>query len=92
VPTLIIGMLHLDIDPYAMTTRSNSNPRHEPPIKGDVMTKKRKGSVTQVIFDDFLANQRMLEACEDHAIKELIAEQLAGAGTHDLARFKGEAE
>ena len=43
------------------------------------MTKKRKGSVSQETFDDFLANQGMLEACEDHAIKELIAEQLAAA-------------
>jgi antitoxin HicB len=43
------------------------------------MTKKRKGSVSEETFDDFLANQGMLEACEDHAIKESIAEQLAAA-------------
>jgi len=43
------------------------------------MTKKRKGSVSQETFDDFLANQGMLGACEDHAIKEIIAEQLAAA-------------
>lgn len=30
-------------------------------------------------FDEFLASEGMLEACEDHAIKELIAEQLAEA-------------
>ena len=40
------------------------------------MTKKRKGSVSQETFDDFLANQGTLEACADHAIKEIIAEQL----------------
>jgi antitoxin HicB len=44
-----------------------------------MMTKKRKGSVSQETFDDFLANQGILEACEDHAIKELIAEQIAAA-------------
>ena len=43
------------------------------------MTKKRKGSVSQETFDDFLTKQGMLEACEDHAIKEIIAEQLAAA-------------
>jgi antitoxin HicB len=43
------------------------------------MTKKRKASVSEETFDEFLASQGMLEACEDHAIKELIAEQLAAA-------------
>jgi hypothetical protein len=43
------------------------------------MTRKKKGSVSAETFDDFLAEQGMLEACEDHAIKELIAEQLATA-------------
>ena len=43
------------------------------------MAKRRKGSVSQETFDDFLANQGMLGACEDHAIKEIIAEQLAAA-------------
>ena len=43
------------------------------------MTRKKKGSVSTETFDDFLAEQGMLEACEDHAIKELIAEQLAAA-------------
>ncbi len=43
------------------------------------MAQKRKGSVSEETFDDFLASQGMLEACEDHAIKELIAEQLAAA-------------
>ena len=43
------------------------------------MSRKRKASVSQETFDDFLAGKGMLEACEDHAIKELIAEQLADA-------------
>lgn len=43
------------------------------------MAEKRKGSVSQDTFDDFLASQGMLEACEDHAIKEIIAGQLAAA-------------
>jgi antitoxin HicB len=41
--------------------------------------KQRKGRVSQETFDDFLASKGMLETCEDHAIKELIAEQLADA-------------
>ena len=43
------------------------------------MAQKRKGSVSEETFDDFLASQGMLAACEDHAVKELIAEQLAAA-------------
>jgi len=43
------------------------------------MTKKRKGSVSRETFDEFLATEGILEACEDHAIKEIIAEQLAAA-------------
>lgn len=35
--------------------------------------------MSEETFDDFLASQGMLEACEDHAIKEIIAEQLAAA-------------
>jgi hypothetical protein len=38
-----------------------------------VMTKKRNGSVSQETFDDFLTKQGMLDACEDHAIKEISA-------------------
>jgi hypothetical protein len=62
------------------------------PARSDAMAKKRKSGVSQETFDDFLANQGILETCEDHAIKELIAEPLTGAGTHDLARLKGERE
>ena len=43
------------------------------------MARQKKGSVSKETFDDFLAEQGMLEACEDHAIKEMIAEQLAAA-------------
>jgi antitoxin HicB len=43
------------------------------------MSQKRKGRVSKETFDDFLASKGMLEACEDHAVKELIAEQLAVA-------------
>jgi antitoxin HicB len=39
----------------------------------------RKARVSEETFDEFLASQGMLEACEDHAIKEIIAEQLAAA-------------
>ena len=42
------------------------------------MTKK-KGRVSDETFDEFLASQGVLEACEEHAIKEIIAEQLAAA-------------
>jgi antitoxin HicB len=41
------------------------------------MARKRKGSVSEETFDEFLADQGMLGACEDHAVKELIAEELA---------------
>jgi antitoxin HicB len=43
------------------------------------MKAKKKASVSQETFDEFLASQGMLEAAEDHAIKEIIAEQLAAA-------------
>ena len=42
----------------------------------DSMTKTKKASVSEETFDEFLAQQGLLERCEDHAIKELIAEQL----------------
>jgi hypothetical protein len=43
------------------------------------MAQKRKGGVSEETFDEFLAGQGILGACEDHAVKELIAEQLAAA-------------
>jgi antitoxin HicB len=43
------------------------------------MTKKakKKARVSEETFDEFLASQGILESCEDHAIKEIIAGQLA---------------
>jgi antitoxin HicB len=38
-----------------------------------------KGRVSDETFDEFLSGEGMLEACEEHAIKELVAEQLAEA-------------
>ncbi len=43
------------------------------------MARKRKGGVSTETFDEFLAEQGILAACEGHAVKELIAEQLAAA-------------
>ncbi len=43
------------------------------------MTTNKKGRVSEETFDEFLAEQGMLEACEDHAIKEIIAAQLIEA-------------
>ena len=40
---------------------------------------KRKARVSDETFDEFLAQQGMLGACEERAIKELIAEQLVEA-------------
>jgi antitoxin HicB len=44
-----------------------------------MMKGKKKASVSRETFDEFLAGQGILEACEDHAIKEVIAEQLEAA-------------
>jgi len=48
------------------------------------MTQKKTARVSTAgvsdeTFDDFLAGQGLLEVCEDHAIKEIIATQLAEA-------------
>ncbi len=43
------------------------------------MVKKKKASVSEETFDEFLAEQGMLGTCEERAIKEIIAEQLAEA-------------
>jgi antitoxin HicB len=42
-----------------------------------VITNTRKASVSDETFDDFLASQGLLAECEDRAVKEIIAEQLA---------------
>jgi antitoxin HicB len=41
------------------------------------MTQHKKASVSNETFDDFLAEQGLLQSCEDHAIKEIIADQIA---------------
>jgi antitoxin HicB len=43
------------------------------------MVKKKKAHVSEETFDEFLAEQGMLGTCEERAIKEIIAEQLAEA-------------
>jgi antitoxin HicB len=43
------------------------------------VVKKKKARVSDETFDEFLAEQRMLGTCEERAIKEIIAEQLAEA-------------
>ncbi len=43
------------------------------------MARKHKGGVSNETFDEFLAEQGILGATEDHAVKELIADQLAAA-------------
>jgi hypothetical protein len=40
------------------------------------MKQPQKGSVSETTFDDFLAEQGLLEACEAQAIKEILAEPL----------------
>jgi|TARA_R110000850_G_scaffold229664_3_gene354473 antitoxin HicB len=44
-----------------------------------MMPNTRKSGVSEETFDDFLSSQGMLEECEDQAIKEIIAGQLAEA-------------
>jgi len=43
------------------------------------MMKKKKARLSEETFDEFLSEQGMLGACEERAIKEIIAEQLAEA-------------
>ncbi|MBA4034341.1 MAG: Fis family transcriptional regulator [Bradyrhizobium sp.] len=43
------------------------------------MVRKKKARVSEETFDEFLAEQGMLGTCEERAIKEIIAEQLAEA-------------
>ena len=43
------------------------------------MEQHQKNSVSDETFDDFLAEHGLLQSCEDHAIKEMIAEQIAAA-------------
>ena len=41
------------------------------------MGQPKNGSVSDETFDDFLAEQGLLQTCENHAIKEMFAEQIA---------------
>jgi predicted XRE-type DNA-binding protein len=43
------------------------------------MEQYKTGSVSDETFDDFLAGHGLLQSCEDHAVKEMIAEQIAVA-------------
>ena len=43
------------------------------------MNTDQKGRVSDETFDEFLAEQGMLEECEDSAIKEINAAQIAEA-------------
>ena len=54
------------------------------------MTKAKKASVSEETFDEFLAEQGLLERCEDHAIKELIAEQQFTIQHRDLEAMPNE--
>jgi DNA-binding phage protein len=53
--------------------------RHQAKDGVELMAKTGKAGMSDETFDDFLAEQGLLEATEDHAIKELIAKQLAAA-------------
>ncbi len=46
------------------------------------MTRRRTAGISKETLDEFLAGQGMLAECEDRAIKEIIAEQLAEAMKH----------
>jgi hypothetical protein len=43
-----------------------------------LVARKDNGCASEETFDEFLAEQRMLETCEDLAMKEVIAARLAG--------------
>jgi hypothetical protein len=43
------------------------------------MVKKKKASMSEETFDEFLAEQGLLGTCEELAIDEIIAEQLEEA-------------
>jgi antitoxin HicB len=48
-------------------------------MKGDMMPKNRKPRVSKETLDEFLAQQGILGTCEERAIEEIIAAQLAEA-------------
>lgn len=47
--------------------------------KGSHAMKQKHPHISEETFDAFLSEQGLLETCEDHAVKEIIAEQLADA-------------
>jgi hypothetical protein len=44
---------------------------------------EKRAGVSRETFDEFLASLGLLEACETHAIGEIVAEQKVGAGSPD---------
>lgn len=46
------------------------------------MTRKKKGKVGSS-FDDFLAEQGILEECEEQAVKQILADQIKAAMEKD---------
>ena len=46
------------------------------------MTRKKKGKVGPS-FDDFLAEERILEECEEQAVKQMLADQIKAAMEKD---------
>ena len=46
------------------------------------MTHKKKGKVGPS-FDDFLAEERILEECEEQAVKQMLADQIKAAMEKD---------
>jgi hypothetical protein len=51
-----------------------------------MMVKKRKARVSEETIDEFLTQQEMLGTCEERAIKEIIAAQLAEAAEANTER------
>ena len=45
------------------------------------MEQMKRARISEETFDDFLTEQGLLSSCADHAIKEIIADQIAEAMT-----------
>jgi hypothetical protein len=71
-------LLHGFIKKTQKTPQQRHRARAEAQTRGDVMVKK-KARLSEETFDEFLSDQGMLGTCEERAIKEIIAEQLAEA-------------
>ena len=77
-------LLHGFIKKTQKDAATGHRPCAEAQTRGDVMVKnimvkKKKARVSDETFDEFLAEQGILGTCEERAIKEIIAEQLAEA-------------